>query len=255
MENERYLYSDPDLYSRVFPIEEEEVGFFASFLRESAAEGTVLDLGCGTGELVRRLKAKEIDNTFGVDRERTMLAAGVGVCGCLTSLPFRPGSLAAVICRLFGVAYAMGSDWETSGGDFIKPLLEIFRVLDNRGTGVLEIPLAHSPSRLVGLEENTRVDGDFVYKFRYLDILRQTELGAILDTRIEVGWGDFQSIIHAPLHVFIPGNLRSWLPAMGFEITGFFASYERESRTMEPPPDCLRGVVVFQRCECLIDGG
>ncbi|MCC5876361.1 MAG: class I SAM-dependent methyltransferase [Candidatus Sumerlaeia bacterium] len=246
MDDSPALYQNPDLYNRVFPVDGEEKDFFCRLIRDRAPNGVVVDLGCGTGVLTDALAAELDRPVIGLDRERAMLRNRGGICGCLTRLPLGNHSVAAFVCRLFGVAYAMAGDWATSGPGYTLPLEEIVRCLAPGGIAALEIPMSHRAHKLMGVEETADLDGGIVYTFRYLDILRQTEIGVILDTRIEVQLGLERAVIHAPIHVVIPGNLTSWLKSIGCVVTGYCAPYDIESMTGMPPGDVLRGVVVFQ---------
>src|SRR5690606_4479483 len=111
------------------------------------------------------------------------------------------------------------------------------------GIFALEIPLAHQPASLCGLQEEARIAADLQYRFRYLDILAKSPFGAVLDTRIEVEAEGEKFFIAAPLHVWTPAGAKEWIAAAGLELTAFYAPYDRATETTDPPSDCLRAVM------------
>lgn len=240
------LYRNPRLYDRVFPVDGEEVDFFAGLIDSCSPNTMVVDLGSGTGRFTGLLEIALGRPMVGIDREVAMVRGAKDICGCLMRLPFSNRSVGAFTSRLFGVAYAMAGNWETSGAGYTQALEEIIRCLVPGGIAALEVPIAHLPHRLMGVEESARLEPDLVYSFRYLDVLRRTEIGAILDTRIDVQLAGEKSHIHAPIHVFIPHQLSQWLTDHGCKLIGYCAPYDMATLTDVPPEESLRGVVVFQ---------
>lgn len=101
------------------------------------ARGDILDAGCGTGGLIRRLAPKHPDWTWtGIDleplacalaRERTRAEI---VEGSVTALPFESQRFDAVVCA--DVLYHLDDDEAA--------LREIFRVLKPNGVAVINVP-------------------------------------------------------------------------------------------------------------------
>lgn len=232
----RRLYGRPDLYRRVFPVDAEETRFFAGFL---SGGDRVVDLGGGGGEL---LAALGIDGVA-LDLSGELLAAGTGcrVRGRIESMPFADAAFDVAISRLFGVAYAAA----------LHPvqtiLQEIARVLCPGGQIVLELPLHHRPRTLQGVEERAAVAGG-EYRFRYLDVLRETEWGVVLAAEIELNLAGDRFRVEDPLHVFSPEGVARLLRETGFGAVRFFPSYDAGSPCDFPPLECHRGVVQARSC-------
>lgn len=249
-ESPKPLYQSAGLYGRVFPVEDGDIDFFARLLSLAVfPEGPLVDLGSGTGDLAVGLERRLRRPVIAVDREAALLAAGRkaarSIQGDLHALPLRDCSAAATVCRLFGLAYSMGASWREEDPAFrIRPLAEALRILAPGGLCAWELPMAHHPAGLQGMEESAEVEPGLVYTFRYLDVLVETRLGAILDTAITVGRA---AALRAPLHVFRPPALAQWLEAAGGAFLGFFPSGDAETMVAIPPADCLRGVILFQR--------
>jgi len=97
----------------------------------------ILDAGCGTGGLIRRLERRHVDwHWTGIDLEplacelsRTRCAAKI-VQGSLGALPFADESFDAVVCS--DVLYHLDDD--------TAALREIFRVLQRGGSVVINVP-------------------------------------------------------------------------------------------------------------------
>jgi SAM-dependent methyltransferase len=235
--NRKNLYSDVSLYREVFPLEEQEVLFFKALIQE----GMVLDLGCGNGQLGYCLGG------VGIDLESTMLDGKKNsvIAGDLLSLPLKDALIHNVICRLFGVSYAIGAAGENAVQAIETFHREISRVMAPGARLVIEIPIAWSPSSLCGVEETVDINPGITYRFQYLDLWIRTAYGAVLDSLIEVGGdGGIVHTIHSPLHVFTPDGALEWMKSLGCSDCFFYASYDLESKTKTPPDDCLRGVVV-----------
>lgn len=227
----RRLYARPDLYRRVFPVDAEESGFFATFL---SGEVRVVDLGGGGGELLAAMGVGGLT----LDLSRELLAGGTGprVRGRIEGMPFAEGVFDAAISRLFGVAYAAAM---VPVEDIWR---EVARVLSPGGQIVLELPLHYRPRALQGVEERAEVAGG-AYRFRYLDVLRETEWGAVLAAEIEFVLAGDRYRVEDPLHVFSPEALVRLLREAGFGAVQFFPSYDAGSPCEFPPAECHRGVV------------
>ncbi len=239
--NGRALYVDPALYSRVFPPDAGEAAFFTALLKAVPPGAAVLDAGCGTASLAAMLPLQVV----GLDRCRELLRAAPApvqtVEADLTALPFRKGTLGGAFSRLFGYGYALGEvpGWAAAIAE------ELGRVLRPGAPVALEVPLAHRPSRLQGIEERAVLPGGLAYRFRYLDVLEETAFGTVLATRIEVrDPAGEEWHLAAPLHVYTPEGARAWLAHAGITEVRFHAPYDLASGTAEPPEDCLRAVAV-----------
>lgn len=243
------LYGAPELYERVFPLDEEEVGFFASMIRRSGGGqfGILLDAGCGTGSVGRAVADRLGGHFVGVDASMEILRGGGDTSDLsradVFALPFRDGAFDAVVSRLLSYGYALGAGTH----DPAVAAMEIGRVLSVGGIAALEIPLAWRPERLVGVEERAEVAGEMSYRCRYLDVLGETAFGVVLDSEIVVEIGGAKWEIRAPMHIHTPDGARRWLAAGGLSVRAFHAPYDVATGTLEPPEDCLRSIVCAVR--------
>ncbi|MCC6548390.1 class I SAM-dependent methyltransferase [Candidatus Sumerlaeota bacterium] len=236
------LYNHPEIYARVFPVDEEEVRFFATLAGECG--GPILDAAGGTGGLAMKLAPAASAFVIPVDSSSTLLrGAPAGVVGDLFSLPIGNGRIAFASSRLFGYAYALAQD----PGAQSRLVMELARVLRERGRFALELALAPQPHKLQGIAEHTQIGGELSYEFQYLDIIRRTDFGTLIHTTITVSDRGDVYRLQAPLHVFTAMGARAWLAQASLCVTGFCASYDLKTHTQSPPADCLRGVVLGVR--------
>lgn len=244
------IYDSSSLYARVFPVGEEDIAFFSTLLAGAGLpEGVILDLGSGTGALAAGLEKRLGRPVVAIDLEPALLHSphrpAVSIRADLCNPPIRPDAAAATVCRLFGVAYAVGAQWQgPSPGALLRPLGALLGLPAPGGLCAWELPMAHHPPRLQGIGESATLEEGLVYTFRYLDVLARTPLGAVLDTVITV---EGLAELHAPLHVFDPAPLARWLDRAGCRVMGFCPYGDSEELVALPPQDCLRGVVLFQR--------
>jgi SAM-dependent methyltransferase len=235
------LYAYPSIYRKVFPVEEESLAFYA---RAVGGHAQMLDVGGGTGEFAERLSERAGARVMNVDIDARMLRAGRGgIAGSAVALPFADQSFGAVVSRLLSVGYAIGAEPEL-GAEVAR---EIGRVLKPDGIVALEVPLAHAPRKLQGVEERADLGEGLEYSFRWLELLQQTEWGALLESLIEVRRGSDCWSIAAPLHVFTPEGALRWLSVGELKLRGFCAPYDWGTLTTDPPRDCLRGIVLSRR--------
>lgn len=235
------LYDFPEVYSRVFPVDEEDLNFFAAMGAECG--GPILDAGAGTGALAAGIAAAGGHEVVALDLSRILLrGARNGCAGDLFALPFRDASFRFAYSRLFGYAYACAQNIAECG------LLarELGRVVKSGAKIAIEVPLAYQPKRLQGIREQAVLDAA-TYEFRYLDLLRSGDHGAILDTSITVQAEGDTCMLKVPIHVFTPEGAAAWLAQGGFVVESFYASYDLRSATHAPPKDCLRAVIVGKR--------
>src|ERR1700722_9665975 len=65
------LYQNPDLYDALLPASENQLNFYVALAQRA---GTVLELGCGSGQLIVPIAAK-CRSAVGLDSSPEMLAA------------------------------------------------------------------------------------------------------------------------------------------------------------------------------------
>lgn len=234
------LYSNWIIYSRLFPVEDDSASFFAALL---PPDGCVLDAGCGSGELAERLRTATRD-VVGLDLAFPAASlARRAARGDLRALPFAADSFEAIVSRLFGLAYASGCD--KASAEVIAN--EVGRVSTERAVMAIEVPLAWRPHRLQGLEEVAQIDAGAHYRFRYLDELFRSQFGSAIQTSIEFIAEGNEYRVDAPLMVFHPEGMQKWLSLAGFGEPNYFAPYDLETSSNQPPDDCLRAVVQAAR--------
>lgn len=232
------LYADPAMYSRIFPVEEEDVAFFAELVGNG--EGWLLDAAGGTGELGGRVAERIATRAICLDLEAGLLAGPTAVQGDLRALPLADAAFHTIVSRLFGYGYAVGFDPMAA----TQLAAELSRVLSPGGVAAMEVPLAWKPGDLVGLEEAADLGGGLRYRFRYGRRLSRTPYGSILSSTISARQGTDEWRLEAPLHVFTPNGVREWLEGPGLRVEAFFAPYDLRTRTRRPPRDVLRAVVL-----------
>lgn len=237
------LYHDPALYQRLFPLDDEELQFWKGLV--GGRGGALLDIGAGPSPLSRQLTA---ELPVAVDISAPMLRGGGQKKNCVqadaSALPLANHSIQTVICRLFGIAYAAAPHPVTN---FPRLAAELRRVIAPSGVAALELPLAHKPRKLQGLEERYEIEPGVHYAFRYFEVTDEHEFGARLDTQITVQSCSQIWETSAPLFVFTPAGALTWANLAGLEGVEFYASYDLQTRTGTPPADVLRGVLVGQR--------
>lgn len=235
---DKSLYRFPSLLEAVFPLDEEEIGFWAA-LRSGAPEGTALEIGGGSGALAARL-----GGVVNLEPEAALVAKSPGpaVRGSVLQAPFRSGGFAFVYSRLFAVGYALGQCGGVAGEAVLAR--ELARLMAPDGRLAIEVPMAWKPRSLRWISE--RSDGPPEYVFTYGDQLRRSELGGLLESTIEVRDQGEVYRLEVPLFVFAVEGIREWLEGAGYVNVRFCASYDLKSVTEEPPEDVLRGVVLAE---------
>jgi len=237
------LYRAPDIHRRLYPMDDEERAFFSAL---PVLRGRVLDLGCGDGSLAGFLAEGGAEPVVGIDLSPTMLSTAptaiYRVRGDIANLPIRNESFDAVVCRLYGISYALGAE-VIGGGGIYSIGSEIARVTVPGGRLVMEAPMAHRPASLAGVRETSLLDG-LGYSFDYLDVLAKLPEGVVLDTRILARDQDTEWELRAPIFVFSPGGAADWLSRAGFSAPTFCAAYDLSTETRNPPLDCLRAIVL-----------
>lgn len=240
------LYGSPEVYGRVFPLDEEELAFWKGMTGGTGA-GPLLDLGAGPSGLAAMLGAPM---PVALDPCAELLAFSPmsrRVRGDALALPFASGMVGAVVSRLFGLAYAAGF----APAKRLELLAsELGRVLASGGVVALEIPINVRPRRLQWIEENAEIARGLFYRFRYLDLAADHELGAALNTEITVEGADgLRWEMEAPLFVFTPEGARRWAAAAGLNDVRFYACYDLTTETSTPPDDALRAVLSGRRSD------
>lgn len=234
------LYDDPMVHDVVFPVDALDARFFRSLIPEKE-KGVVVDGGAGSCALIEKVANPDLYGV-GLDLSPQMLRgkarAQPAVCADLFAMPFADRTVLGVISRLFGYAYAMAA---SEREDLLH---ETARVLMPGGALAIEVPMAWRPPRLCGVQESTQINEDLHYRFRYLDVLRESSWGSVLACEIEVTSPDNKYRLDAPLHVFTPYGAREWVEDAGLEFLHFYAPYDRRTSTSRPPADCLRAVVL-----------
>jgi len=243
------LYDNPDLFDAAFgEADGEEVGFYEEVLREGGADrGRILSLGCGSGRLEAPLAARGF-RICGIDASPAMATKaarrdpdGWYAAACMRSLPSREAGFAAAISGLLSFAYMVDPARVTRVFGWLG------RALAPGAPLVLDIPVAHRPGSLQGLEEAWEFPGGG-YRFRYFDEVRRCGGFSVLATRIEVAAGGRSARRDAELAVWTPGGVARAIAAEGlFGGVAFHAPYDRGTAARTPPGDCLRAVVVCCR--------
>ncbi len=233
------LYSSPEISRQVFPLDDEELAFWRNLTQD--ADGPLLDLGAGSSGLARRLgnlKSVALDPCAEL---LTTSPVPWRVRADALALPFASGMAGAVTSRLFGLAYAAAY----SPNRRLRVLAsELRRVLRPRAIAALEIPLNLRPRRLQWIEENAEIAPGMTYRFRYLDLAADHELGAVLNTEITVEKSEgHRWKLEAPLFVFTPEGARRWAAHAGLDTVRFYACYDLTTETTAPPEDALRAVI------------
>jgi len=72
LRSDHMLYQNPDLYDALLPVSENQLNFYVTLAQRF--RGPVLELGCGSGQLIVPIAAKSMP-TFGLDNSPEMLAA------------------------------------------------------------------------------------------------------------------------------------------------------------------------------------
>jgi len=103
----------------------------------SRVEGRVLDIGCGTGTLLKWMKERQQVEAFGLDLAQQSLLLGKrdgltkGLCGCAEALPVKDSSFSCIVCK--------GSVHHFT--DAVQALEEMYRVLMPGGKVVFFEPM------------------------------------------------------------------------------------------------------------------
>lgn len=222
----------------------EEVAFWAALTGGPGHEpGILADLGAGPSSLAVRLPWRR---SVALDLSGRLLACSPvpwRVRCDAGALPLQPGAAGAVLSRLFGIAYAAGADPHTR---LPRLAAEVARVLRPGGVAALELPLNTRPRRMQWISESAEVGAGLTYRFQYLDLAADHELGAALNTEIVVEGAARRWKLQAPLFVFTPEGARQWARQAGMSALRFFASYDLTTETAAPPEDALRGIL----CGC-----
>ncbi|MCB2155380.1 class I SAM-dependent methyltransferase [bacterium] len=241
MTNAEFLYDAPDLYRRALgPADEEEIAFYDALLPKV---GTVLSLGCGEGRLEAPLSSKSrrfvgLDLSPAMAREAARRDPnGLYVAARMEAPPFSRIRFAAAISGLLSFSYL------TRESDLLTALRWLREVLCDGAPVILDVPCAHRPKELQGIEE-THTDRELKYTFRYLDAECSNGFGTVLHTQIDVRTLHQNVSRSAPLTVFTPDGLRRLFDQAGLNDLCFFAPHDLETRTSNPPRDCRRAVVL-----------
>lgn len=235
------LYERPDLYDSAFGDGDEEAAFFAAIL--GTARRVVVG-GCGTGRVSSALANRGFD-VVGFDLSLAMLRAArrhPAVAARFEAPPFAAGCADAFVAPLLGFAYVA----DVAG---IDAALDAFaRIVRDGGVLALELPVAHRPERLQGVEEAATLPDGVEYSFRYLDLEREDGDFAVLHTTMRVATDGEAAERSAPLAVWRPDGIRRRLENGGcWRNVRCFAPYDVDSATDIPPSDCLRAIVVAER--------
>ncbi|MDX2175394.1 MAG: class I SAM-dependent methyltransferase [Candidatus Sumerlaeia bacterium] len=234
-----------DAFERIFPAPDaEEAGFYGALLRGVPAGARALDLGCGRGRLagVFPLGVRATGCDLGAD----WLAPAAGrysgaVLGDMRGLPFRDGIFRGAVSGLLVLNHAGSAE------GFLTALRECARILAPGGTLVAEIAAARAPRSLQGLAETHEGADGARFHFRYADALASDERGATLRAGIDIDLPEGSASEDFDLFVPALGALPGTLAEAGLALEALFAPHDLSSRTLEPPHDCLRAVLLARR--------
>lgn len=241
------LYDNQDFYEAAFPgPEAEELAFYRRVL--AGAASPLLSLGCGDGRLEAALAAKGMRwarfdlSPAMVRRARRRDPRGLYAVARMEAPPFGGVRFGAAMGALLSVAYVTQ---ERSRRALVRWLAG---VLVPGAPVVLELPVAHRPPALQGIEERAELPGGAAFRFQYLDELERGEGWSVIDSVMEITRDGERASRRAPLVVFTPRGIRELLEGEG--LLGdvmFFACYDAESGRSEPPQECLKAMVVGRR--------
>lgn len=155
--------------------------------------------------------------------------------------PFADASADAFVAPLLGFAYVADERAVDEALDAIA------RIVRPDGILALELPVAHRPERLQGVEEAATLANGVAYSFRYLDLECDCGDFAILHTAMGVARDVDVAERHAPLAVWRPRGIARRLRRAGWSNVRFLAPYDIATETDTPPPDSLRAIVVADR--------
>ena len=150
----------------------DHVRFVERALRESEEQGLVVDVGCGSGLLLRMLKERGVKDVAGMDfsldaaRIATLRSGVPAVCATLAKAPFAPESCAAitmfhVLEHLFDPAAYLDAAWQ---------------LLRRNGRLIVQVPNAACWQFLMFGERWSGIDVP-----RHLVDFRQSDLDSLLD--------------------------------------------------------------------------
>lgn len=229
-----------EAFAAEFPdVDPEESEMLDALLPPLATPSRVADLGCGQGRLlgaIRRLRPAArlvgIDSAIAALRLVPVSVRGSLVCGDFARVPMANGFCDAVVSGLLSLNYAGSEE------SFRSALSEAARIARPGASLYAEIALAWEPARLAGLAESHGLVG-----FLYHDKVAGSPGGCVLRAQIDIG----AESSHFELFVPALGLFPRLLADCGWELEAFFAPHELASRTLHPPADCLRAVVLAHR--------
>lgn len=237
----RSLYTDAELYRRVFPVEEEDVAFHAALIAQVDLRGPLLDVGCGNGDLAAPLSLRTARTVIGLDPATSMLRGPSLVGASAFALPFPAQTFAGVLSHRFGYAYAHGARPNAN------PFRETSRVLMSGGWLAADLPLCERPRGIQGWQESAELGPGESYRFCHHDVLQSFDFGDVYSTSIEYRGPDVRCELHAPLVVYRPTGLRALLEEAGLRLHGFLPTGDPHGMVNLPPADALRGTIRAQR--------
>lgn len=130
----------------IYPVLAVRLKYMADMLSDFKKNGKIIDIGCGTGEMLQILK-KHNFFTYGLDYSLKMLQEiskesvdqqGALINGDIENLSFKDGSFDGVICA--GVIEYLNEDK--------KALREIYRILKPKGLAIITFSNRLSPARI-----------------------------------------------------------------------------------------------------------
>ncbi len=131
----------------IYPVLTVRLNYMAAMLADFTPGGKVIDIGCGTGEMLEVLRAHQLQ-AFGLDFSFKMLEAIANssleysfplINGEIEALPFHEESFDGVICA--GVIEYLNEDQ--------KALKEIARILKPGGFAIITLSNRLSPARIL----------------------------------------------------------------------------------------------------------
>jgi SAM-dependent methyltransferase len=151
---------------------------WASFIREQLKQynienGLVLELGCGTGSMTRRLAAMGYD-MIGIDYSEEMLAIAREKDGDKTGILYlcqdmREFELYGTVRAVFSVCGSM--NYIISEDDMLKVFKLVNNYLDPKGIFIFDLDTIYEYSKVLGdntIAEN-REDGSFIWENSYYE--------------------------------------------------------------------------------------